>query len=244
VQRVVEVHDSASGGWGSGYLLSARVVLTAAHCVRSGEGARVEVRPVETDGSFESATVAWWRYDPDRSDGEDFSLIVLDASDSFGAGDAVVSFGEVVGRCEWRAVGFPRAQVRRRAGNRAETEAASGCVDPGTGQRFGVLDLQIESGAPKETVDGKPSWAGMSGAAVLAGNRVVAVISQQPGEFRGDRLRSLPIRRLLADPDARRVIFGDADAVADIEPVRLERHRLDLARDEIAHRVADFQLFG
>ena len=33
-------------------------------------------------------------------------------------------------------------------------------------------------------------------------------------------------------------------AVADIEPVRLERRRLDLARDEIAHRVADFQLFG
>ena len=33
-------------------------------------------------------------------------------------------------------------------------------------------------------------------------------------------------------------------AVADIEAVRLERRRLDLARHEVAHRVADFQLFG
>ena len=33
-------------------------------------------------------------------------------------------------------------------------------------------------------------------------------------------------------------------AVADIEPVCLEHDRLDLARDEIAHGVADFQLFG
>src|SRR5262249_54642213 len=63
--------------------------------------------------------------------------------------------------------------------------------------KTGRLDFDVASASPTAREGGSP-WAGMSGAAVIADNHLVGVITVDPARYAG-RLVAVPASRLLAD---------------------------------------------
>ena len=196
--RAVEVlHDrgpampEAVGRWtaGSGYLISGRLVLTAAHAVGYrqdlGDNGQLLVRII--GGSEFAARVVLVSDESSQVD-----LALLEISDSrFDELLLPVSFARVnrdsaapVPGC-W-AVGFPRfgeAGPVLAEGSRRETWHVRGDILPGGKLRSGLLSLQVTS-TPQplpEPLAGS-EWEGMSGAVVFAadardGDRVIGVVS-------------------------------------------------------------------
>jgi len=196
--RAVEVlHDrglavpEAAGRWtaGSGYLIGARLVLTAAHAVgyrqELGDDAQLLVRTI--GGSEFAARVVLVCDESSRVD-----LALLEISDSrFDELLPPVGFARVdrdsaapVSGC-W-AVGFPRfgeAGPVLAEGSRRETWHVRGDILPGGKLRSGLLSLQVTSTPqPLPTPLAGSEWEGMSGAVVFAadardGDRAIGVVS-------------------------------------------------------------------
>jgi WD40 repeat protein len=186
--RVVQVValDGGSGGdarLGSGYLIGADLVLTAAHVVHRAR--EVVVRRVlgRTRDAEAGAQVVW--IDPDLL--VDVAVLRLapgaGESGAFPMNLARVGFGRVEGLVECGAVGFPLFMLRRdapgpQAGGRLvfrDTHHALGSVTAISGRYGGTLEVQVP--APREDPDPSVSpWEGMSGAAVFAGGVVVGVV--------------------------------------------------------------------
>ena len=80
----------------------------------------------------------------------------------------------------------------------------------------GRLDLDVASASPSAREGGSP-WAGMSGAAVIADNHLVGVITVDPARYH-DRLVAVPISRLLAD-EGFRTRLADHGVPAEAAPV-------------------------
>jgi tetratricopeptide (TPR) repeat protein len=91
------------------------------------------------------------------------------------------------------------------------------------------LVVTVDAAAPSADDRSDVGWAGMSGAALVAHDHVVGVLSHVTTAFVGKQLTAVPVTRLLADPEARRllVVAGavGADRKVDVVPGPL---RLDL----------------
>ncbi|MFE2964065.1 HEXXH motif-containing putative peptide modification protein [Streptomyces sp. NPDC059340] len=199
--------SSGSGRRGSGYLLSAGKVLTAAHVVEGA--ARVQVR-FQADRPGErmvSAVVAW------QHAAIDVAILVVPVMPG-GAAEGVlpVSFGRVgerdaVVRCT--ALGFPRFKLRRDAnGSRfRDTEHVDATCAVLSNRREGALDLKIASPPAEDPEPGQDAWDGMSGAAVFCNGHLVGVITRHhltdgPGRIaasRTDRWAEVLTRTELAE---------------------------------------------
>jgi Trypsin-like peptidase domain len=205
-RRVVETYDPSVDRRGSGFLLSPSLVLTAAHCVPSGTGAKVAVR-AERDMTFrEDGTVRW------TGRGEcDLALIELAETHRYGHVNPV-PFGRPVGLVNWQAVGFPWAQERPGSARpRTAAESASGRLDPLTGMRAGTYDVEITSGVPESRGPGLSPWGGMSGAAVFAEGALIAVLVEDPDRFGTGRLRAVPITRMLEESESTGLVAPDSE---------------------------------
>ncbi|MEY9874067.1 energy-coupling factor transporter ATP-binding protein EcfA2 [Streptacidiphilus sp. MAP12-33] len=168
---------------GSGYLLSAWMVLTAAHVVGEDATARVAVPGF---GAHECRVV--WRRHDERCDaallvaGED--LVPTEVFRRFER----LSWGfldSLAPRRGATAVGFPR--VQRFAGERLDSEQLVGTLKPASGLLSGRPVLDSDHRAPNP-VEGASPWAGMSGAPVFVDNCLVGLVRSAPTRWGEGRL--------------------------------------------------------
>jgi hypothetical protein len=141
---------------GSGYLVTERLVLTAAHVVRTDSGVEteaVEVRPSGSKGPVQGRVV--WSH---QQEDIDAALIQITDSRWQPSGLRPLRWGRLTGQggavsCE--AVGFPR--VLRQLDGMRESEHLNGHINPGTrlvGRRY---DVHVDSSTPAVSTDpGRP----------------------------------------------------------------------------------------
>lgn len=202
---IVARHDG-SGQRGSGYLVRADTVLTAAHVVAGAQ--QIHVRS-EKDGTVlwdAEATVAW------SDETIDVAVLALGAPPKALGRIRAAEFGAVRDRdagLTCSALGFPLFKRRQdAAGMYRDSFHARGGIALLTGRREGVLEFRVQQ--PEQDPDPHCSpWEGMSGAAVWAHGRIIGLIT---AHHRQEGLGSLTISR--ADRWARQVLEDQAGLAA------------------------------
>ena len=188
-ERVVEIEAALGTGlaeryrYGSGFRLGGRLVLTAAHVVAGAAAAGITVRGPDKV-PHPARVVDGLAGDPDTVD-----LALLELRDEIAelptppvaAVDRDAPVPVPVEGC-W-AVGYPLFQeVESAAGVVRETAQVWGMILPAENLVGGLLSLQVTSAPrrlpPRQEALGESQWSGMSGAAVLAGERLIGVVSE------------------------------------------------------------------
>ena len=188
-ERVVEIEADLGTGpaeryrYGSGFRLGGRLVLTAAHVVAGAAAAGITVRGPDKV-PHPARVVDGLAGDPDTVD-----LALLELRDEIAelpappvaAVDRDAPVPVPVEGC-W-AVGYPLFQeVESAAGVVRETAQVWGMILPAENLVGGLLSLQVTSAPralpPRQEALGESQWSGMSGAAVLAGERLIGVVSE------------------------------------------------------------------
>ncbi|MBE1484845.1 tetratricopeptide repeat protein [Plantactinospora soyae] len=242
-ERICEVYATRDGiDWecGSGTLLSAGVVLTAAHVVfpatarrpaADGAGATgtddeaadqpaVRVRLLG-DRRLWRAEVVWHR----KEATVDAALLrITDPGFVDPRGLPPVRWGRLVcdrGGAEVEAVGFPRVRVQ--PDEARETEHLRGHAQPLGLMKLGRLDVAVES-PPKPSLSSKQSpWSGMSGAGLYCNQILVGVVAYDEDGFDSRRVSAVPVTAFLGDPEFRAQLWpGDPDVVPGLEPAELD----------------------
>ncbi|MEV5321701.1 tetratricopeptide repeat protein [Streptomyces sp. NPDC052687] len=248
VQVWVARTGSDTRGFGSGYLVAPRLVLTAAHVVDdvsgTGRGAVQVSRPDSGGGNF-PATVRWWR----RDELVDAALVEVDdgrgwqVPESFGdlALRPPQRWGRLIGTGphEVTVVGFPRMQKDPGDGRRLD-ESLAGRIVPGTGSLAGRYE--ITSGQPVPGT-GPDRWAGMSGAAVLSGDRygdvmLCGVTRRDRQADGGVRLTATPVAHLVADGRFRALVTKHARWEPVLEPTEPAALLTPAAPERLLHSPA------
>jgi hypothetical protein len=194
--RVCELYAAGpeSEGSGSGYRVGDCLVLTARHVIApalSGPGGQVLVRPVGVLGWL-PARVGWQDEDVDAA-----LIVIEDEGWRAPTGESVLRWGELGGSdpVPCAAAGFPWASTR--PDRVRDTAHVYGQLAPLGQLKAGRLDFDVASASPSAREGGSP-WAGMSGAAVIADNHLVGVITVDPARYQ-DRLVAVPTGKLLGD---------------------------------------------
>lgn len=222
--RTAEIHTPGSGGrrarFGSGYLLTDELVLTAGHAVGSA-GSHCRVRPLGRK-DWAAADVAWTSVTADAA-------VLRTAPPPAGATRwTPAKLGALTrdARVPCRALGFPSAQKRRgRTSVIRDTEEVTGEIAPLSAVKRGTLTIHISGSVPLDpgAAAGSP-WAGMSGAGVFCGEALVGVVLVAPEHFGTDRLACVAVSTLAEDPGFRRVI---ADGAGELSLVSVEQELAD-----------------
>lgn len=260
VAQLVVDRGRGGGSRGSGYLVAPGLVLTAAHVVAEASAVRVRLdlgQRTEIDVSAED----WW-VDPEGSNGTDLAVVRIALGATEGRDAEPARFGRI-GDCTAvfavQVFGFPRFKLRAsHAGEDGpgvfrDLEQVTGHVPVAANRRQGTLAVYLDDPPPAspETRDSSP-WAGMSGAAVWAGGRIVAVVAEHHADEGAGRLTARRVDRayeMLPAPDLGRLVewlglASAADGIPDVVPARagqrirsayLEQVRV-LAPDELIAR--------
>lgn len=195
--RIVDIQFPASLSYGSGYLLSDRLILTARHVAKPDAlGTECLARRWDLTGEPLRGRVKW------RSPRRDAALIALEdpVADALGPDPM---FGRLPADrqgqpypCE--AVGFPRASR-----NKARIDKRmSGTARPLIRER-GMFD--IDSQLRPATAE---LWSGFSGAAVFSRGLLFALVATVPEGWAGGSLNATAIDPLWGEP-------GFAEALAE-----------------------------
>ena len=224
--QVAEVFVPASGDFGSGYLISPRLVLTARHVVeavlsnreppnRSAgpltarlisnlaaglQPCRVRLLSRTAGRPFYDAVPVWWRDDVDAA-----LLAVLDHTDApwealpslSGLTWADVSGADPV---DCLAVGFPVADAD---GDVRESRELDGTIVPLSHYKKGRLVIQARGTISQSPAGEMSAWAGMSGAAVFAEGLLIGVLRFDADPLNPTRMElwAEPARVFAADHD-------------------------------------------
>ncbi|MCT9141294.1 aKG-HExxH-type peptide beta-hydroxylase [Streptomyces violarus] len=197
-ERVAKIIVTPANGGpsrrGSGYLVSAGRVLTAAHVVEDAATIEIRFQADRPDELSVAAAVEW------RHAGIDVAVLVVPVrlgGTSTGALPAA-SYGrigerDVVLRCT--ALGFPRFKLRTDTdGSRyRDAEHADTTCAALSNRGEGTLDLKVTSPPADDPDPGKDAWEGMSGAAVFCEGHLVGVVSRHhrsdgPGRIAAGRV--------------------------------------------------------
>ncbi|WP_175439129.1 S1 family peptidase [Streptomyces vilmorinianum] len=226
------VHDRVAavqitGSRGSGYLLTPRLLLTAAHVVKDEPEARVTV--VGGTGSH-SARVAW------RGEGVCDAALLVSTQDLVQPETAArlspvrwarLTDDSPLGGCQ--AMGFPRAQHDRTRG--VDLEHIECALRPGSGIVRNRYVLDVKDVSP-ELASGNSPWEGMSGAALFAEGLLLGVVAEAPRNWRHQRLEAVKARTLLDDASFVDVFTrhaGTAPSVTELSSATRTRKPLVLA---------------
>ena len=208
---------------GSGYLIGNGLVLTARHVVADASD-RCVVRTLE-DKHWVAATVVWESADSDAA--------LLRITDSVAGGVTPVRLGRLVGdvRVPCTAIGFLSAELQHgEVGGAQRVERVIGEIDHVSREKPGIpeplMRMYLQGAAPAPREGGRGSWEGMSGAGVVCGELLVAIVAFGRAGFGGDRLSAIPLAELAAAPGfmdtlraagARSVIVEAAEAQGVLE---------------------------
>jgi formylglycine-generating enzyme required for sulfatase activity len=247
LDRVVPVIQFVNGQrWvGSGYRVARLLVLTAAHCVR-GTGHRVwlehgeQAARVVADGSSAGVDLALIEI---SQPGGDDQTAIADVAPTPGARVDRMTSGTIAG-CE--AVGYPKHAARSDAPfTTAQVNGwipvGSGLIESVQGRRAGFLVLKAEGAPPRplptsETELDKTPWAGMSGAAVFAADKLVGVVAEHHLPEGDGSLTIVPIEwvQRLADEDRARFLAAlGAASVEEMELLKGGRSTTGAIQDSI-----------
>jgi WD40 repeat protein len=221
--RVVEVISdlgAAAGSryrYGSGCIVHDKTVLTAAHVVAGA----VSVMVRDSGKREYTATV-----DPQfvgDVDGQGPDLALLEIDDpafehalppiGLAAVDRNSATAEPVERCH--AIGYPWfAETPARIAVR-DTVDAIGVVPVLSKLAAGLLSVQVTVAPralpPQEVTLGESEWSGMSGAPVIAGGRLLGVVTEHAPREGPSMITAVPLTALQADPRHEQWGSGVAD---------------------------------
>lgn len=211
-QRVAKIIVTPTNGGarrrGSGYLVSAGRVLTAAHVIEEAASIEIRFQADRPDVLTVAAAVEW------RHTGIDVAVLVVPVrlSEAVTGAAPSTSYGrigerDVVLRCT--ALGFPRFKLRTDSDGSLfrDAEHADTTCAALSNRGEGTLDLKVTSPPADDPDPRKDSWEGMSGAAVFCEGHLVGVVSRHhrsdgPGRIaacRVDRWAETLSRRELVD---------------------------------------------
>ena len=187
---VLVVDEANTRLCGSGVIVGSRHILTAKHVVTGFDRCRVRLT---TAGVAHPATVTW------RSPDLDVALLITDdIIDSEASITVRTQDGPIAGDVYWQAYGYPALYAKtpseslQQEGGRTHAWAA-GSVLP--------LTLTIQGG-PK----GERALNGLSGAGVLIGGRVVAIITAFEKARQQERIDAIPLARFFGAADFRKAV--------------------------------------
>ncbi|HSA51094.1 MAG TPA: AAA family ATPase, partial [Yinghuangia sp.] len=240
VQVRVHVTGADNTGFGSGYLVAPRLVLTAAHVLKRmaapGGGATVTVSQPDVGAGQFPAIVRWWRNDHVV----DAALIEVAETDAAGRpwpvprslADLLTRppqrYGHLVGTRPHPVTltGFPRMQKDPRDSRRLD-EQLTGHIAPGTGALADRYEVSGTDPLPRaETAVGGTPWSGLSGAAVLADDGLgedllCGVIRHDRQATGGTRLTATRSADLIADDTFRALLIEHTGWEPVLEPAEL-----------------------
>ncbi|CBS89362.1 S1 family peptidase [Azospirillum lipoferum] len=214
-ERVVEVYveeENDGYGYGSGYLITDRLVLTARHVAKlSGAACEIAVlgtAPANggTGPKLLAARVVW------VSPSHDVALVAVDEPVA-GLPRAPVRFGKVdlndrADRCY--GIGFPDAQ-RRQDGNADRLiQAALSWVS-----KDGLFNADVLNAAPDQEI----GWKGFSGTALFVEDALVAVVEAVPPNFAGRVLTATSVASFCDDAGFRECLRSHGAAPPILERV-------------------------
>ncbi|MDX3224682.1 trypsin-like peptidase domain-containing protein [Streptomyces sp. ME19-01-6] len=177
--RVAEVIVERGGGRpgerGSGYLVTGRTVLTAAHVVREATAVRLRFRADQPGGWSADGVVVFAAPDIDVA-----VVSLMDTPDLPPV--PPVTFGRLVaadGELRCSMMGFPRFKLREDApasGSRfRDAHHQQGTVSPWSNTRQKTLSIRVDAPAPDPDPEVSP-WEAMSGAAVWSEGHLIGVV--------------------------------------------------------------------
>jgi Trypsin-like peptidase domain len=186
------------GRRGSGYRLSASVVLTAAHVVRDATRVRVRFNADRPGEWIAEGTVAW--LDP----AVDAAVVTMTPQPEDEGKVAPVIFGRVAERdavLACSAMGFPRFKLRNDPDRPLDDGSPSqyrdslhavGTIAVLSNRRQGTLEVSVTP--PDQDPDPRRSpWQGMSGAAVFSAGKIIGLVAEHhradgPGRLAATRV--------------------------------------------------------
>ncbi|MFC0111571.1 tetratricopeptide repeat protein [Kibdelosporangium aridum] len=199
---------------GSGYLVTAALVLTSAHVVGEAGTEVVVFRPGHPDTVRGSVV---WRGTPGGRD--DAALVRLERAIVDGGVLPRVRWGRLVTNrpgTHGQTWGLP--DVVQRRDRPAETVQPSGTINPGdraVGHRY-VLSLD------QPPPQGGSPWGGLSGAALFCGDLLTGVIASDPAGWGHARLEAVPAYVLVHDERFRAALAEHADGRIVLEPAEFQ----------------------
>ncbi|MEV6341350.1 hypothetical protein AB0M12_42350 [Nocardia vinacea] len=220
--RVAEVwayQADLSWSCGSGYLISTKKLITATHVLAKTsvptENTRIKVRFTDSERLWR-CQLRWY------SDKDDADVALIEIVDEGWSGRTGVSVRWGILACEQiqvlcEASGYP--DVLEDPAEMRDVEQASGSINPGSGVKGYRYHVQVHN-APVPTRLGKLSWAGMSGAALFAGEFLVGVVVEDAVGFDGRRLLASRLEPVFGSAEFRAALLDD-NAEMVVEPVEL-----------------------
>ncbi|MFI6687696.1 trypsin-like peptidase domain-containing protein [Streptomyces sp. NPDC050485] len=205
--RIAEIIVAAGDGRrrGSGYRISGIAVLTAAHVVADAADVRVRC-DADRPGEWSAPAAVVW-----ADEENDLAVLTVVPPDGVPTAVEPARFGRIAddrhGVIDVYAAGFPLWKRRRRpdGGYFRELHQADGTVAALSNLRTGTLEMTVAPAGADPDPDTSP-WAGMSGAAVWAGGRIVGVVAEHHRPEGAGRLTAVrldhALRKLRDEPRA------------------------------------------
>lgn len=193
-ERLVLVKATSTGAQGAaysigtGFLLTASLVLTASHVVPEAELTGLEVR---TDDPAQWLAV---QLQPVWRDAALDAVLLRLAAPLAELPEVSWAEGTFDDDAVWHSSAYPKAGSVDQAGKIVwKTVGLGGKLQAlgGGGQGARELELTVEAPPPAQ------EWAGISGAPVFVGDRLAGLVKEVPKSFQGGRLAAVPASLLL-----------------------------------------------
>jgi hypothetical protein len=190
-ERVVDVwFPQPKDGFGSGYLLTDRLVLTSKHISERDQGLpfRCKISPLADETDLRDAKLIW------ESSSLDAALIAIEPQHAF---TTLVSepptlgvVEPVLGRYACESCGFPRSEKREKRRNELQLKGHADFMMRERALRVIPADLHPQRA---------PDWSGYSGAPIFIRRTLVGIVQHVPEAYDAKTVEAVLLNGLLDD---------------------------------------------